>query len=90
MPGRSCTRISAVALTPTRTKGLDLHPQLANIALLYKSAMQDGISPMEIIIELAGFGATYALMPRSTNSPISVAKLIEEGVMAEPDAEDEG
>jgi hypothetical protein len=44
-------------------KGLDLHPQLTNIAVLYKSAMEDGVSPFEIIIELAGFGATYALMP---------------------------
>jgi hypothetical protein len=70
---------------PDENKGLDLHPQLTNIGALYGSAIRDGVLPLDIIIELAGFGATYALMPRTDNDPVSVAKRIQEDVMAEPD-----
>jgi hypothetical protein len=39
----------------------------------------------DLIIELAGFGATYALMPRTGNDPLGVADHIGGRVIQEPD-----
>jgi len=62
-----------------------LHPELANIGLLLKQAREEDVSELEIIIELAGFGATYALMPPDASDPLSAAQEIELHVMAESD-----
>lgn len=68
-------------------KGLDLDPQLQNIALLHKRAREEGVSELEIVLQLAGFGATFAQMTQ--NDPVALAKRIEQEVMAEPDDEDD-
>jgi hypothetical protein len=44
-------------VNPADDKGLDLDPQLTNFALLYKRAREEGVSDLDIMIELAGFGA---------------------------------
>lgn len=41
------------------------------------------------IIDLAGFGATYALMPRTDDDPLGVAQEIEMAVMTESDETDD-
>jgi hypothetical protein len=66
-----------------------LHPELENIGLLLKQAREERISESAIIIDLAGFGATYALMPRTDNDPLRVADEIELAVMSESDEEDD-
>ena len=71
-------------------EGQDLHPQLETQGLLTKQAREDGISELDIIFELAGFGAAYALMPRTDNDPLAVAKHIEQQTMSEPDEDDDG
>ena len=71
-------------------EGQDLHPQIENQGLLMKQARHDGIREWEIFFELAQFGATYALMPRTDNDPLTVAKQIEQLIMSEPDEDDDG
>lgn len=70
-------------------EGQDLHPQLETQGLLMKQAREDGVSEFDILFELAGFGATYALMPRTDNDPLTIAKRIEQQIMSEPDDEDD-
>ena len=70
-------------------EGQDLHPQLETQGLLIKQARDDGITELDILFELAGFGATYALMPRTESEPLAVAKRIDQQIMSEPD-EDNG
>ncbi|OQZ87994.1 hypothetical protein BST11_25015 [Mycobacterium alsense] len=55
-----------------------------------KQAREDGVTDWDILFELAQFGATYALMPRTANDPLAVAKKIEDRVMSEPDEDDDG
>jgi hypothetical protein len=65
------------------------HPELENVGLLMKQAREEGVSDFNIIIDLAGFGATYALMPRTDNDPLRVADEIETRVMSEFDEDDD-
>lgn len=74
-------------VNPDDDKGLDLDPQLTNFGLLYRKAREAGLSELAIMIELAGFGATFAMM--ATDNPLKMAKDIEQGVMAKPNDDDE-
>jgi hypothetical protein len=74
-------------VNPPDDKGLDLDPQLTNFALLHKRAHEQGLNELDIMFELASFGATFAQMTQ--NNPLGVAKRIEQGVMAEPDDDDD-
>ena len=69
--------------------GGKLHPELEIQARLFKRACEEGVDLFYVISELAGFGATYALMRGSGNDPLAVAEHIELGVMAESDESDE-
>ena len=62
--------------------------QLDNIAHLFKQA-QENVSMFDLVLQLAGFGATYAAMPRTGNDPLTVAKQIEQRIMSESDDDDE-
>ena len=73
----------------TDDEGDDLHPELRNIALLFKRACEQGVSELDIISELAGFGVAYALMARTGNDPLGVAREIEMAVMTESDETDD-
>jgi hypothetical protein len=70
-------------------EGQDLHPQLEIQGLLMKQAREEGISELAIIFELARFGATYAVMHRTGDDPLAVAKRIEQQIMSEPDEDDD-
>ena len=60
---------------------------LKNIGLLLRKAREDDVNETDFIVELAGFGATFALMTQ--NDPLAVARAIEQRVMSEPDDEDD-
>jgi hypothetical protein len=68
-------------------KGLDLDPQLQNIGVLLRKAEDEGLSPIGVILELAGFGAMFARFFAETNdrNVTEVAADIGRDVMAEPD-----
>jgi hypothetical protein len=59
------------------------------MGLWLKRAHEDGVTDFDIIIELAGFGATYALMPRTDNDAVAVADWMELEVMSESDEVDD-
>jgi hypothetical protein len=70
--------------------GGDLRTEAGNIGLLLQQAREEGVSEFEIIIDLAGFGATYALMARTdVSDPLGVAQEIEMAVMTESDETDD-
>ncbi len=68
-------------------EGLDFHLQLEKIGLLMKSARVEGVSELDIIVELAGFGATFAMLGQ--DDPLAVARRIEQEVLAEVDDDEE-
>jgi hypothetical protein len=74
---------------PDENTGLDPHPQLTNQIVLFRKAIDEGVSELDIILELTRFGATYALMPRVDSDPLAAVRLMEQLVMAEPDEPDE-
>ena len=61
----------------------DLDPELENFRLLHNQAHEEGISSSDIMLELAGFGATFAQMTQ--NDPLGVAQQISRSVLTEPD-----
>ena len=52
---------------------------------LLKEAREAKVDEVDIIIDMAGFAATYAQMPRTDNEPLAVAAKIAALVMSEPD-----
>lgn len=72
-------------------EGLDFHPQLEVIGTLLGNARTERISEVDIIIELAGFGASFAQMYGDVTGGdlLAMAKHMETKILAEPDDEDE-
>ena len=60
-----------------------LHPELERFGLLLKEAREAKIDDFDILLEMAGFAATYAQMLNPGNDPLEVALLIAAHVMAE-------
>jgi hypothetical protein len=56
-------------------EGLDFYPQLENMGVLMRNAREEGVSEFDIIMELAGFGTTFATMTQ--NDALAVAAAIE-------------
>ena len=55
----------------------------------FGTIMREADSLQKVIIELAGFGATFALMGDDAERANCVADLIGAGVMQEPDYDDD-
>ena len=71
-------------------EGGEQSDELLNIYLLLKQASDEGADFNDIILELARFGATYALTPPPAGTdPLGVAKEIELRVMTESDEFDD-
>ena len=69
-------------------EGGEQSDELLNIYLLLKQASDEGVDFNDIILDLARFGATYALNPPDGN-PLGVAQAIELRVMTESDESDD-
>jgi len=69
-------------------EGLDLDPQMVNIGALWGNAMDENIAPLDIVTEVAGFGATFAERYGPPHV-LSVAKRLEQHVLAESDEDDD-
>ena len=67
--------------------GANLDPALERFRLLHNQARDEGISSSDIMLELAGFGATFAQMTQ--NDPLGVARRISQSVLSEADEADE-
>ena len=57
--------------------GFGIDPEVENFARLYQQAREEGISDLDIMIELAGFAAAFALM---TRNPVGVAQQVSRSV----------
>lgn len=58
----------------------------SSIGLVWREIV-DADAELDFVFELAGFGATFALMPRTNNDPLAVADEIGKAIMAEPDGQ---
>jgi hypothetical protein len=57
------------------------------MGLLMKSAREEHVSELDIIINIANFGATFAL--EAYRNPMGTAREIELGIMSESDESDD-